>query len=68
MAGGISERRIVAAAKVQDLVFALLGIVVLFFAMAMLATLVIDLLTDGLARINMQFLELSVSLPIILIS
>lgn len=57
MAGGISERRIVAAAKVQDLVFALLGIVVLFFAMAMLATLVIDLLTDGLARINMQFLS-----------
>jgi phosphate transport system permease protein len=57
MAGGISERRIVATAKVQDLVFALLGIIVLFFAMAMLATLIIDLLTDGLARINMQFLS-----------
>jgi len=57
MAGVISERRIVAAAKVQDLVFALLGIIVLFFAMAMLATLIIDLLTDGLARINMQFLS-----------
>lgn len=56
MAGGLSERRIVATAKVQDLVFAVLGVVVLFFAMAMLATLVADLLIDGLGRINPQFL------------
>jgi phosphate transport system permease protein len=56
MAGGVSERRIVAAAKVQDMTFALLGIIVLFFAMAMLATLVADLLMDGLGRINGQFL------------
>ena len=56
MAGGLSERRIVATAKVQDLGFAVLGIIVLFFAMAMLATLVADLLMDGLGRINAQFL------------
>jgi len=56
MAGELTERRIVATSKAQDLTFAVLGIIVLFFAMAMLATLVADLLIDGLARINTQFL------------
>ncbi len=56
MAGHISERRIVAVAKTQDLSFSILGIIVLLFAMAMLATLVGDLLADGMGRINTQFL------------
>jgi hypothetical protein len=56
MTGGLSERRIVATAKAQDLIFAVLGVIVLFFAMAMLATLIADLLMDGLGRIDAQFL------------
>ncbi|CAN1559010.1 PstA ABC-type phosphate transport system, permease component [Caulobacteraceae bacterium] len=56
MAGHPSEKRIVAKAKVQDLSFSILGIIVLFFAMAMLATLIGDLLADGLGRISTQFL------------
>ncbi|ODT64261.1 MAG: phosphate ABC transporter, permease protein PstA [Phenylobacterium sp. SCN 69-14] len=51
-----SEARIVAASRVQDMVFAVLGITVLLMAMAVLATLVADLMSDGLARIDQQFL------------
>ena len=56
MADHPSEKRIVAKAKIQDLSFSILGIIVLFFAMAMLATLIGDLLADGLGRISKQFL------------
>jgi len=51
-----SEERIVATARVQDTVFAVIGVVVLLLAMTILLALVIDLMKDGLGRINGQFL------------
>lgn len=53
---GAAERRIVAKSRVQDLGFAVLGVIVLILAMSMLATLVIDLMRDGVGRIDGQFL------------
>lgn len=50
------DAQIVASSRLQDSAFAILGIVVLMLAMSMLATLILDLLSDGLARINLQFL------------
>jgi phosphate transport system permease protein len=42
--------------KVQDLVFGVLGVAVLVFVMGLLFTLVIDLMGDGLGRIDGAFL------------
>lgn len=53
---GAAERKIVAASRVQDVSFAILGVIVLLLAMTMLTTLVVDLLQDGLGRIDAQFL------------
>ncbi|HEX8570238.1 MAG TPA: phosphate ABC transporter permease PstA [Caulobacteraceae bacterium] len=47
---------LVGRAKAQDLVFAVCGVVVLLLVMSLLATLVIDLMRDGLARIDPEFL------------
>ena len=47
---GAAERKIVAASRVQDVSFAILGVIVLLLAMTMLTTLVVDLLQDGLGR------------------
>jgi phosphate transport system permease protein len=54
---GKSEKTIVAQARFQDVTFAIVGVLVLMFAMAMLATLVTDLMMDGLGRIDSQFLS-----------
>jgi phosphate transport system permease protein len=55
-AGTDVERVRVDRARRNDMIFAGLGLVLLFITMAFLATLVIDLFSDGLARINYQFL------------
>lgn len=55
-AGSTREQKIVATARVQDTIFAILGAAVLLLAMAILMALVIDLMEDGLGRINGQFL------------
>ena len=47
---------VVSGAKRQDLVFGVLGLLVLFVVLGLLATLVLDLLRDGLGRIDAQFL------------
>lgn len=54
--GSTREQKIVATARVQDTIFAILGAAVLLLAMAILMALVIDLMEDGLGRINGQFL------------
>ncbi len=56
MATTKTDAQIVASSRFQDSAFAILGIVVLMLAMSMLATLILDLLGDGLARIDLQFL------------
>ena len=48
--------RLVAKTKRQDWIFVVLGIFVLILAMGLLATLIIDLLADGLGRIDKEFL------------
>lgn len=53
---GKSEARIVAQSRIQDVAFAVLGMIVLVLAMSMLATLIIDLMKDGLGRIDLPFL------------
>jgi len=51
-----SEGRIVAVSRGQDMAFAVLGVAVLVLAMSLLAALIIDLMRDGLSRIDLQFL------------
>jgi len=51
-----SEGRIVAVSRGQDMAFAVLGIAVLVLAMSLLAALIIDLMRDGLSRIDLEFL------------
>jgi len=48
--------RLVARTRRQDWIFVVLGIAVLVLAMGLLATLIIDLLADGLGRIDREFL------------
>ena len=48
--------RLVRAKRVQDLVFGVVGIVVLIVVMGLLVTLVADLLIDGVGRISPEFL------------
>lgn len=47
--------RLVAQKKTQDLIFASIGVVVLFVVMGLLLTLVSDLVIDGAARISPDF-------------
>ena len=49
-------RTLVGAKRRQDLIFGVLGILVLFIVMGLLMTLVADLLVDGLGRISPEFL------------
>lgn len=53
---GDDTRRLVQVKRRQDLVFGVVGILVLFVVMGLLMTLVADLLVDGLGRINPEFL------------
>ncbi|MBW3560473.1 MAG: phosphate ABC transporter permease PstA [Proteobacteria bacterium] len=53
---GAREAGIVAASRRQDIAFGVVGVVALLIVMAMLTTLVLDLLLDGLGRIDVQFL------------
>ncbi|MFN9849227.1 MAG: phosphate ABC transporter permease PstA [Alphaproteobacteria bacterium] len=48
--------RLVRAKRVQDLVFGVIGILVLMVVMGLLVTLVADLLIDGVGRISPEFL------------
>lgn len=48
---------LVCRAKRKDLAFAGVGMFVLFIAMAFLAALILDLLVDGLARIDLNFMS-----------
>jgi phosphate transport system permease protein len=48
--------RLVRAKRVQDLVFGVIGILVLIVVMGLLVTLVADLLIDGVGRISPEFL------------
>ncbi|MFZ5718356.1 MAG: phosphate ABC transporter permease PstA [Pseudomonadota bacterium] len=48
--------RLVSTKRAQDLAFGVIGIVVLFVVMGLLVTLVADLLIDGAARIDGEFL------------
>ena len=54
--GGIDEQYLVRKANRQDLRFAVVGFVVLFFAMATLLALVLDFMIDGVPRISADFL------------
>ncbi|HEX8234046.1 MAG TPA: phosphate ABC transporter permease PstA [Caulobacteraceae bacterium] len=49
-------RALVARTRAADIAFALCGMLVLLIAMGLLMTLVVDLLRDGLGRIDGQFL------------
>lgn len=51
-----AEVRLIARARRRDIVFAGIGLLVLIVSMAFLSALLIDLLIDGLGRINAQFL------------
>ncbi len=53
---GDDTRRLVQVKRRQDLVFGVVGILVLFVVMGLLMTLVADLLVDGLGRITPEFL------------
>ncbi|WP_068879345.1 phosphate ABC transporter permease PstA [Phenylobacterium sp. CCH12-B4] len=53
---GDDTRRLVDQKRRQDLVFGVVGILVLFVVMGLLMTLVADLLIDGLGRISPEFL------------
>ncbi len=48
--------RVISAAKSRDVIFAVVGVFVLILSMGMLTALIVDLLIDGLARINYEFL------------
>ncbi|KSV62235.1 phosphate ABC transporter permease [Sinorhizobium sp. GW3] len=50
------ELKLVNGARRRDMLFAAFGLALLFLAMAFLAVLVIDLFSDGLARISYEFL------------
>lgn len=52
----VSTRALVDAKRRQDLVFGVVGILVLMVVMGLLMTLVADLLIDGVARISPEFL------------
>lgn len=54
--GGIDEQYLVRKANRQDLRFAVIGFVVLLFAMATLLALVLDFVIDGVPRISADFL------------
>lgn len=54
--GGVDEQYLVRKANRQDLRFAVVGFVVLFFAMATLLALVLDFVIDGVPRISTDFL------------
>jgi phosphate transport system permease protein len=54
--GGIDEQCLVRKANRQDLRFAVIGFVVLLFAMATLLALVLDFVIDGVPRISADFL------------
>lgn len=51
-----AEARLIAAARRRDIIFAGLGLLVLVISMAFLAALLMDLLVDGVGRIDGQFL------------
>ncbi len=53
---GDSTRQLVDQKRRQDLIFGVVGILVLFVVMGLLMTLVADLLIDGLGRISPEFL------------
>ncbi|MBJ7411106.1 MAG: phosphate ABC transporter permease PstA [Phenylobacterium sp.] len=53
---GDDTRRLVQVKRRQDLIFGVVGILVLFVVMGLLMTLVADLLIDGLGRISPEFL------------
>lgn len=53
---GDDTRRLVQVKRRQDLVFGVVGILVLFVVMGLLMTLVADLLIDGMGRISPEFL------------
>ncbi|WP_245451022.1 phosphate ABC transporter permease PstA [Borborobacter arsenicus] len=48
--------RVIGVAKRRDFLFAILGVFVLVLSMGMLTALIVDLLVDGLARIDYDFL------------
>ncbi|HWP27007.1 MAG TPA: phosphate ABC transporter permease PstA [Xanthobacteraceae bacterium] len=52
----IDEQRIIVNARRQDLRFAIIGLVVLFFTMVMLLVLIADFMLDGIPRISIDFL------------
>jgi phosphate transport system permease protein len=54
--GQADTRRLVGAKRTQDLVFGVIGILVLFVVMGLLITLVTDLVIDGAGRISPEFL------------
>jgi len=54
--GQADTRRLVGAKRTQDLVFGVIGILVLFVVMGLLITLVADLVIDGVGRISPEFL------------
>jgi len=54
--GQADTRRLVGAKRTQDLVFGVIGILVLFVVMGLLITLVADLVIDGAGRISPEFL------------
>lgn len=51
-----AEARLIAGARRRDIIFAGLGLLVLVISMAFLAALLMDLLVDGVGRIDGQFL------------
>lgn len=55
-AGQAATQRLVQAKRVQDLIFGVVGILVLIVVMGLLVTLVADLLVDGVGRISPEFL------------
>jgi phosphate transport system permease protein len=52
----IDEQLIIAKAKRQDLRFAIIGLIVLFFTLVTLVALIADFMVDGIPRLSIDFL------------